>query len=158
EHPLVDQVTSSAQRGAVDGYRARVAAMDLVTRRKTEKEKTGVFTGAHARNPATGADVPVWVADYLLMEYGTGAIMGVPGHAEREFEVGRGYGLPIVRVIAGPGEGAATPLASASTGPGVMVNSGRFDGMDWSDGKGAVTRWLADRGAAAARVTYRLHD
>src|SRR5262249_36981164 len=116
EHPLVERVTTPARRAAVDEYRARVAAMDLVTRRKTEKEKTGVFTGALAKNPATGTDVPVWIADYVLMEYGTGAIMGVPGHDERDFEFATRYALPIVRVIAGPGDAADAPLAAAYTG------------------------------------------
>jgi leucyl-tRNA synthetase len=92
------------------------------------------------------------------MEYGTGAIMGVPGHDERDFEFATRYGLPIRRVIAGPGEDADTPMNAAYVGAGVMVNSGTFDGTDWQEGKGAVTRWLAERGAAEPRVNYRLHD
>src|SRR5262249_41500133 len=94
----------------------------------------------------------------VLMEYGTGAIMGVPGHDERDFEFATRYALPIVRVIAGPGDAADAPLAAAYTGPGVMVSSGRFDGMEWQEGKAAVTRCLAERGEAASRTTYRLHD
>ena len=158
EHPLVERLTSPRCRGSVEQYRGRVAAMDLVTRRKTEQEKTGVLSGAYVRNPATGLEIPVWIGDYVRMEYGTGAIMGVPGHDERDFEFATRYALPIWRVIAGPGEDAHTPMTAAYVGPGVMVNSGAFDGMDWQEGKGAVTRWLAERGAAEPRVNYRLHD
>src|SRR5215467_5755640 len=158
EHPLVERLTSPSCRESVDRYRGRVAAMDLVTRRKTEQEKTGVPSGAYVRNPATGLEIPVWIGDYVRMEYGTGAIMGVPGHDERDFEFATRYALPIRRVIAGPGEDADTPMNAAYVGPGVMVNSGAFDGTDWQEGKGAVTRWLAERGVAEPRVNYRLHD
>src|SRR5215475_6800732 len=158
EHPVVEQITPTGYRESVDQYRSRVAAIDLVTRRKTEQEKTGVPTGAHVRNPATGREIPVWIADYVRMEYGTGAIMGVPGHDERDFEFATRYDLPIRRVIAGAGEDADTPLERAYVGPGVMVNSDAFDGTDGQEGKGSVTRWLAERGAAEPRVNYRLHD
>ena len=99
EHPLVAQIAADEQRQAVDAYVARAAKQDLVAR-KTSKEKTGVFTGAYATNPATGQPIPIWIADYVLMEYGTGAIMAVPGHDERDFEFAREYDLPIVRVVA----------------------------------------------------------
>ena len=158
EHPLVEWITPTGYRESVDQYRSRVAAIDLVTRRKTEQEKTGVPTGAHVRNPATGRDISVWIADYVRMEYGTGAIMGVPGHDERDFEFATRHDLPIRRVIAGAGEDADTPLEGAYLGPGVMVNSDAFDGTDGQEGKGSVTRWLAERGAAEPRVNYRLHD
>jgi leucyl-tRNA synthetase len=158
EHPLVGEVTSDEQRAAVEKYRDNVASMDLVTRKKTDKEKTGVFTGAFAYNPATGQNVPVWIADYVLMEYGTGAIMGVPGHDERDFEFATKYELPIPRVIAGPGDNADTPLGEAYAGNGTLVNSGEFNGMTWSEGKRKVTEWLASQGYAAARINYRLHD
>jgi leucyl-tRNA synthetase len=158
EHPLVSEVTSEDQRAAVDTYRDQVASMDLVTRKKTDKEKTGVFTGAFAYNPATGQNVPVWIADYVLMEYGTGAIMAVPGHDERDFEFATKYELPIPRVIAGPGDNADTPLGEAYVGSGTLVNSGQFNGMAWSEAKRKVTEWLASQGYAAARINYRLHD
>src|SRR5690606_34996830 len=93
EHPLVDWITTDAQRDVVQQYRDAAASMDLVTRKKTDKEKTGVFTGAYALNPATQERVPVWIADYVLMEYGTGAIMAVPGHDERDFEFAQKIGL-----------------------------------------------------------------
>ena len=113
EHPLVADLTTAECRADVNAYRRRVAAMDLVSRKSVEKAKTGVFTGSYARNPATGASVPIWIADYVLMEYGTGAIMAVPGHDERDFEFAVQMKLPIVRVVAGPGQDAATPLAAA---------------------------------------------
>ncbi len=88
EHPLVDALTTDEQRAEVEAYRERAAKQDLVSR-KTTKEKTGVFTGSYATNPATGEPIPIWIADYVLMEYGTGAIMAVPGHDERDFEFAR---------------------------------------------------------------------
>jgi leucyl-tRNA synthetase len=158
EHPLVEAITTPERRGEVDAYRRRAARMDLVSRKKTEKEKTGAFTGGFCRNPATGEEIPVWIADYVLMEYGTGAIMAVPGHDERDFEFAREFGLPIPRVVAGPGENADTPLEEAYVGPGTLVNSGEFDGLEVEEGKRRITDWLAGRGLAAARVNFRLHD
>jgi leucyl-tRNA synthetase len=158
EHPLVAQLTTDEQRAAVDEYRRQASAQDLVTRKKTDKTKTGVWTGGYAVNPATKQEVPVWIADYVLMEYGTGAIMAVPGHDERDFEFARQFGLPIVRVVAGEGDDADTALAEAYTGPGRLVNSGRFDGMEVAESKRAVTEWLAGMGLGEQRVNYRLHD
>jgi leucyl-tRNA synthetase len=158
EHPLVERVASPERREAVEAYRRQAAAQDLVTRKKTDKTKTGVDTGGRAVNPATGEEIPVWIADYVLMEYGTGAIMAVPGHDERDFEFATQFGLPIVRVVAGKGDDASAPPAEAYTGPGRLVNSGRFDGMEVEEGKRAVTAWLAEKGLAKARVNYRLHD
>ncbi|MGM0668862.1 MAG: class I tRNA ligase family protein, partial [Gemmatimonadota bacterium] len=102
--------------------------------------------------------IPVWIADYVLMEYGTGAIMAVPGHDQRDFEFARTFGLPIPRVVAGPGENADTPLEEAHIGDGVLVNSGRFDGLPWREGARAIVAWLEEEGLAEARVNYRLHD
>lgn len=158
EHPLVDALTTPEQREAVAAYRERVARMDVVARKKVEKEKTGVFTGGYCRNPATGEPVPVWVADYVLMEYGTGAIMAVPGHDERDFEFARSFHLPIPRVVAGPGEDADTPLQEAYTGSGTLVNSGEFDGLEVDAAKEAISRQLEAQGLAQHRVNYRLHD
>jgi leucyl-tRNA synthetase len=158
EHPVVDWVTTDAQRAEVDAYRTRVRAMDLVARKSVEKAKTGAFTGAYAANPATGRDVPIWIADYVLMEYGTGAIMAVPGHDERDFEFARQFGLDIPRVIAAEGESADSPLDAAYPGEGRLVNSGPFDGMPTQEARGAITRRLAENGAAEPRVNYRLHD
>ncbi|HWE41742.1 MAG TPA: leucine--tRNA ligase [Gemmatimonadaceae bacterium] len=159
EHPLVDAITRPEQREAVNAYRARAAHQDLVTR-KTSKEKTGAFTGATAINPATGLAVPVWIADYVLMEYGTGAIMAVPGHDERDFEFATAFGLPIVRVVAGPEAAPDAPLDAADvTVEGArIVNSGEFDGMSVADAKSRIVSWLAERGAAEEVTTFRLHD
>jgi leucyl-tRNA synthetase len=159
EHPMVDALTTPEQRDAIQAYRERAAKQDLVSR-KTSKDKTGVFTGAYATNPATGADVPVWIADYVLMEYGTGAIMAVPGHDERDFEFAQVFGLPIVRVVAGPDDTADTPLDTAFTedAAGRLVNSAQFDGLPVAEAKRAVTAWLAGREAAQSVTNYRLHD
>jgi leucyl-tRNA synthetase len=149
EHPLVSSLTTVEQRLEVEAYRERTTRQDLVSRKVT-KEKTGVFTGSHAVNPATGAPIPIWIADYVLMEYGTGAIMAVPGHDERDFEFAAVFSLPVIRVVAGDNENEHTG--------GRMVNSGEFDGMRVSEAKRAITDWLAARGAGHAVVNYRLHD
>jgi leucyl-tRNA synthetase len=159
EHPLVASLTTDEERAEVEAYRERTKRQDLVSRKVT-KEKTGVFTGSHAINPATGAPIPIWIADYVLMEYGTGAIMAVPGHDERDFEFANVFSLPIVRVVAGEGETEHTPLASAfteNTG-GRLVNSGQFDGMPVAEAKRAITEWLETRRAGHPVVNFRLHD
>ena len=158
EHPLVSVLTTTGQRPAVDAYCDAVAKQDLVERQKIDKDKTGVFTGAHCVNPVNGAEIPVWIADYVLMGYGTGAIMAVPGHDSRDFEFAKAFELPIVRVIAAPGEDAETPLDEAFPGDGSLVNSGDFDGSSVADGKRAIVDWLTRRGVAAARVNYHLRD
>lgn len=158
EHPLVEKITAAERREAVRAYQTRTARMDLVSRQKTDKSKTGEFTGAYCLNPATGRPIPVWIADYVLLEYGTGAIMAVPGHDERDFEFAQAFGLPIVRVVAGPGENADTPLQEAFVGDGTLVNSGDFDGLPWREGGRAIVAWLQEKGLAEPQVSYRLHD
>jgi len=159
EHPLVSRLTTDDQRANVEAYRERTKRQDLVSR-KVNKEKTGVFTGTHAINPATGAPIPVWIADYVLMEYGTGAIMAVPGHDERDFEFANVFSLPIIRVVAGADDNEHTPLHAPfiENTSGRLVSSGQFDGMPVPDAKRAITEWLAARGAGRAIVNYRLHD
>jgi len=158
EHPLVDQVTVDGHRPPVVAYRAEAAKKDLVARQKVDKTKTGVFTGGYCRNPATGEAIPIWIADYVLTGYGTGAIMAVPGHDERDFEFATQFELPIVRVVAGPGDDATTPLSEAYVGDGVLVNSGDFDGMPWREGKTKITVWLAGQGLGEPEVNFRLRD
>ena len=158
EHPLVDQVTGEEQTEAVAAYREQAAAKDLVARQKVEKTKSGVHTGGYCLNPASGHPIPIWVADYVLMEYGTGAIMAVPGHDQRDFDFAEAMGLPIVRVVAGEGDGTDSPLAEAYGGDGGMVNSGRFDGLAVADAKPAIAAWLAESGRGETEVNYRLHD
>ncbi|MBT8402320.1 MAG: leucine--tRNA ligase [Gemmatimonadetes bacterium] len=158
EHPAVDRLVSDDRRGAIEAYRAEAQRTDLVSRQKTDKTKTGVFTGGYCRNPATGEAIPVWIADYVLMDYGTGAIMAVPGHDERDFEFATEFDLPIPRVVAGPDDDADTPLTEAYAGDGVLVNSGAFDGLGKVEAIRAVTEWLAERGMGELQVNYRLHD
>ena len=160
EHPLVAQLTTDAQRAAVEAYRAEASAKDLVTRKVGDKEKTGVALGSTAINPATGLPISIWIADYVLMEYGTGAIMAVPGHDERDFAFATRYALPIVRVVAEPGADADTPLLAAVTevDSGTMVHSGEFDGMEPLVAKAAITRWLEATNRGTRTVQYRLYD
>ncbi|MCZ0934947.1 MAG: leucine--tRNA ligase [Gemmatimonadetes bacterium] len=171
EHPLVERLTTDERRAEVEAYVRAAAAVDLVERQKTDdRDKTGVFTGGYARNPATGEDIPVWVADYVLMDYGTGAIMAVPGHDQRDFDFARQFGLSIVQVVcsraalpegadpADIGGGEAEAAFVEHTADEILVNSGRFSGMEADAGGRAITEWLAERGLAAAEVNYRLHD
>ncbi len=159
EHPLVPSLVTDGQRAEVEAYLERTAKRDVVTR-KTSTEKTGAFTGSSATNPATRTEIPIWIADYVLMEYGTGAIMAVPGHDERDFEFAKAFGLPIVRVVCAPAENPDTPLDSAVTvlEHATIVNSGRFDGMPVEEGKKAIVSMLQERAAARPIVNYRLHD
>ncbi|MFN8572940.1 MAG: leucine--tRNA ligase [Gemmatimonadaceae bacterium] len=159
EHPMVDAVTTADHRAEVSAYRERTSHQDVVAR-KVNKEKTGVFTGGHAINPATGQAIPIWIADYVLMDYGTGAIMAVPGHDERDFEFATKFSLPIVRVVAAAGETAATPLTESyhHDRDGTLVNSAQFDGLNVTDGIRAIVAWLADKGVGKGVVNYRLHD
>ncbi len=158
EHPLVEAVTDDGLRAPVYAYVDKAARKDLVARQKADKTKTGVPTGGYCRNPATGERIPVWVADYVLMEYGTGAIMAVPGHDTRDFEFATEFGLPIPRVVAGPDDDAETPLEEPYLGPGRLVNSGDFDGTDVSESVEKVTAWAAEQGWGEAKVNFRLHD
>ena len=160
EHPLVDALTMDEQRSEVSAYKGNAAKQDIVTR-KVNKEKTGVFTGSFAINPATGQPIPIWVADYVLMEYGTGAIMAVPGHDERDFEFAKQFDLPIVRVVAGPAAlSTHAPLEEAytDTAGARLVNSGEFTSLPVDEAKRRITSWLAALGHARPVVNYRLHD
>ena len=160
EHPLVSKLTTAAQQSVVAAYQRAAAAKDLTSRKVGDKEKTGVFTGGFATNPATGQPIPVWMADYVLMDYGTGAIMAVPGHDERDFEFATRFGLPIVRVVARADETDATPVTepSAETDGARLVNSGEFSGRAVADGFAAIVNWLEGKGAGKGVVRYRLHD
>ncbi len=165
EHPLVPKVTAPDRRKAVDEYVERTLARSSVDRMALAKEKTGVFTGGHAVNPVNKARIPIWIADYVLMDYGTGAVMGVPAHDERDFDFAATFGLPIPRVIA-PEEiarrdmkrAARLPLEHAEVEYGVMVNSGEFDGLTSEEGKRAVTEKLAGEGKGRFTVNYRMRD
>ena len=158
EHPLVDKVTNDEHHHSVSEYREEARKSDLVTRQKTDKSKTGAFTGGFCANPATGEQIPIWIADYVLMDYGTGAIMAVPGHDQRDFEFATAFNLPIKRVVVGPEESTDTPFSEAYIGPGCLVNSGEFDGTDVSDSVGVFTKWAESHGWGEGTVNFRLHD
>src|SRR3989442_735226 len=153
EHPVVDALRADEQRPVVSAYRRAVQAKDIVSGKVGEKTKTGVFLGSYARNPATGEAIPIWIADYVLMEYGTGAIMAVPSHDERDFEFAQQFKLPIVQVVRL--EGQALPIVSEE---GVLMNSGQFNGLSCRDGAQRIVQWLAAKGLGRAQVQYRLHD
>jgi leucyl-tRNA synthetase len=167
EHPLVDSITTPEQKSAVDAYKAQTARQSDIEREAKDKEKTGVFTGGYAINPVNGKQIPIWIADYVLMTYGTGAIMAVPAHDERDFAFARKFDLPIVPVIQPEGEpdlDGAT-MEAAYIGGGKMVNSDQFNGTSVNDKKGkensgimAVIGWLEEKGIGKLAVTYKLRD
>ncbi len=155
EHPLVEKVTTPEQHDTVGRYVQ--AAMGKTAVDRQAQERTGVFTGSYAVNPLSGERVPVWVADYVLMTYGTGAIMAVPAHDERDFDFARKYGLPIKVVVAPPGWSGAD-LSEAYTGEGVLVSSAQFDGLESASGSAAIIEKLEREGSGTRKVTYRLRD
>ena len=142
ESSLVDELVEGTERAEEVLAYARVAAA-RPTEERASREKTGVFTGRHAINPANGERIPIWVADYVLMQYGTGAIMAVPAHDERDREFAEAYGLPIVPVV---GE------------DGSLINSGRFDGLPWREGIDAIVSWLSEHGKGKPAINYHLRD
>ncbi len=155
EHPLVDKLTTAEHQSAVAAYQKATAAKSDVDRMAdAAKVKTGVFTGSHAINPVNGARVPVWIADYVLMGYGTGAIMAVPAHDERDFEFAQQFHLPIPRVIAAADGSDQLPYV----GDGTLVNSPGYDGLAWPDAKKKITADLAARGIGRGTVNYKLRD
>jgi leucyl-tRNA synthetase len=153
EHPLAEALTAPDRQGAVAEYRRKAAAKSDLERTDLAKEKSGVFTGSFAINPVNEGRVPIWIADYVLMGYGTGAIMAVPGHDERDHEFARQFDLPIVKVIDG-GPGAELP----HLGEGTLVNSKGYDGLPWPEAKLRITADLAARGAGRATVNFKLRD
>ncbi len=168
EHPLVEKVTSVAQRAAVEAYIAEAARKSEIDRTAEGKEKTGVFTGGYAINPVNGERIPIWIADYVLISYGSGAIMAVPAHDQRDFEFARKFDLPIRIVIQPEGADDLDPdkMTESWPGEGVMVNSAQFDGTPahyTGDGKkneavAVVTQWLEEKGIGHAAINYRLRD
>jgi leucyl-tRNA synthetase len=159
EHPAVGRIVEGRpEEAAVKEYAAAAVRASAADRGDEDRPKTGVFTGRHVINPVTGDPIPVWVADYVLMDYGTGAIMAVPGHDERDFAFAKAHDLPIVRVIAPEGEDAHAPLEEAYAGPGRLVNSGFLDGLTVDEAKTRVAEWLAERDLGELTVGYRLRD
>ena len=158
EHPLVASITTDAERAAVDAYCAAARLKSDLERTELAKDKTGVFTGAYARNPVNGAEIPVWIGDYILAGYGTGAIMAVPGHDERDFAFARKFDLPIERVVAADATQGDAPLTAAEPAYAVAVNSGAFSGMASTDAKREIVTWLEEHGSGKRAVNYKLRD
>ncbi|HWK11312.1 MAG TPA: leucine--tRNA ligase, partial [Vicinamibacterales bacterium] len=159
EHPLVRRFAdASSDPAAFRDKVAKFTAQDRSARVTGEVEKEGFDTSFTAINPFTNQPVPIWVANFVLGEYGTGAVMGVPGHDQRDFEFAKKYGLPIVVVVALSPSDVPSSLTEAYAGPGVLVNSGEFNGLEWQDANRRMTAAAAARGIGAATVQYRLKD
>jgi leucyl-tRNA synthetase len=158
EHPLVARITTPAQRPAVEAYVQAAARQTEIERQSTEREKTGVFTGAYATNPFNGVRIPVWIADYVLVTYGTGSIMAVPAHDQRDFEFARSFGLDVVPVFDHPEIDITRPLTAAFTVGQKMVNSGPFDGTPAAEAFDRVVAFAEERGIGRRTTNYRLRD
>lgn len=156
EHPLVPALTTDGQRAKVESFVARVSDVSDIDRLSSEGplDKRGVFTGAYAVNPFTGQPVPVYLADYVLMTYGTGAIMAVPGQDQRDWDFATAYGLPIVRTVAPPEDWEG----EAYTGAGPAINSAWLDGLEVTEAKARAIAWLEEQGVGQSKVNYRLRD
>ena len=155
EHPLVDKITTPECRQAVENYRIETQKASEIERQSTTREKSGVFTGAYAINPINGKKVPIWIADYVLYSYGTGAVMGVPSHDERDFAFANKYNLPITRVIKSKD---GSPDELPYTDLGVLVNSGEFDGLGSEDAKVKILKKLSQTNQGDLKTNYRLRD
>lgn len=153
EHKLIDQITTGEQKEAIEAYKKKVATKSDLERTELAKEKTGVFTGAYAINPVNGEKLPVWIADYVLVSYGTGAIMAVPGHDERDYEFAKEFNLQIKEVVAG-----GNIEEEAYTGDGPHVNSDFLDGLNKEEAISKMLNWLEAEGKGTKKITYRLRD
>ncbi|MCF2971897.1 leucine--tRNA ligase [Synechococcus sp. Nb3U1] len=164
EHPLVESLTTPEQAEAVKAYQVQAAAQSEIDRTAEDREKTGVWTGSYAINPVNGDKIPIWIADYVLMGYGTGAIMAVPAHDQRDFEFARKFGIPI-KLVVQPLDGSLTSaedLTAAWPGEGVMIHSGPLDGIPAGKGPGQSVEkaiaWLESQGLGEKQINYRLRD
>jgi leucyl-tRNA synthetase len=168
EHHLVHEITSAEQREAVQEYIQRAALKSDLERTDLAKDKTGVFTGAYAINPVNGHKVPIWISDYILISYGTGAIMAVPGHDERDWEFATKFNLPIIRVVADPADIDDSSSAELNnfhphmeevfTEKGISVNSGLITGLPTDEAKQTIIQWLEEQGTGKRAVNYKLRD
>ncbi|MGF1668981.1 MAG: leucine--tRNA ligase, partial [Balneolaceae bacterium] len=154
EHHLVEKITTENYRSEVDAYVEQAAQKSDLERAELNKEKTGVFTGAFAINPANGKEIPIWVADYVLIHYGTGAIMAVPGQDERDWEFAEKFELPIIRTVQPPDDFEG----KAYTGEGKAINSDFLNGLDIEDAKNKMIDWLEEKGAGKKSINYKLRD
>lgn len=157
EHPLVASITTEEQHAEVAAYQKEVQKKSDLQRTELNKDKSGVFTGGYAVNPVNGEKIPVWIADYVLMSYGTGAIMAVPAHDERDYEFAKKYDIPIVKVVDNAA-GDADVSEEAFVGEGVAVNSGLLDGLETAEAKKKITAWLEEKKLGEGTVNYRLRD
>ncbi len=153
EHKLVEQITTAEQRQAVEAYLDKVKLKSDLERTDLAKEKTGVFTGAYAVNPINGKKMPIWIADYVLVSYGTGAIMAVPAHDERDYEFAKEFGLEIISVLEG-----GDISKEAFTGDGKHINSDFLNGLNKEDGIAKAIEWLEEKGVGEKKISYRLRD
>jgi len=154
EHPLVETITTEAQREAGQAYQKSVASKSDLERTELAKEKSGVFTGAYAINPVNEEKIPIWIADYVLMSYGTGSIMAVPAHDERDFEFAKKFGLPITQVVQPPGD----QDWQGFTDNGTAVNSGFLNGLPTPEAKQKIAAWLEEKGLGKKTVNFKLRD
>jgi len=157
EHPLVPFLTTNENNNEVEAYVTKSRQASEIERLSTEREKTGVFTGSFCINKLTGEKVPILVGDYVLHSYGTGVVMGVPAHDQRDFEFASRYELPI-KVVVSPTEWNGQPLTEAFVGRGVQVNSGPFDGLDNSEAMAGIIKMIEDRGFGKRQINYRMRD
>jgi leucyl-tRNA synthetase len=154
EHPFVDKITTPHQKAAVAAYRAEAARKSELERTQLDKEKTGVFTGGYAINPVNNEKIPIWVADYVMMGYGTGAIMAVPAHDQRDHEFARKYDLPITEVVSG----GVDVRDNVFEGEGIAMRSPIIDGLPTREAKKKITAWLQEQGLGKPTVQYKLRD
>ena len=153
EHALVDKITTDKYKDAVNTYREEAARKSDLDRTDLAKDKTGQFTGAYAINPVNSEKIPIWISDYVLISYGTGAIMAVPAHDERDWEFATKFELPIIEVVQPP-----QPVEGCFSGNGTAVNSGEFTGMTTGEFKVAIAKWLEDKDLGKSAVNYKLRD
>lgn len=157
EHKLVNLITTDDQRQAVDEYCHQAIAKSEIER-QADHDKTGVFTGAYAINPATGAKMPIWIADYVLANYGDGAVMAVPAHDTRDNEFAHKFNLPIIKVIDPTEDIDDNDVIDCYAGEGVLINSGDFNGVPTSDAREQIVAWLEQQGIGQSKVTYKMRD
>lgn len=156
EHPLVEKLTTKENKAKVEEYINKTKLLTEIERLRENKEKTGVPIGSYVTNPANGEKVPIWISDYALLEYGTGAVMGVPAHDTRDFRFAKKFGLKIVQVISP--DGKECDLEDAYIEPGLMINSGEFNGVSNEEGKKKIVDYLAKKGLCEEKINYRLRD
>jgi leucyl-tRNA synthetase len=161
EHPLVDKITTDEHKDTVNKYREEAARKSDLDRTDLAKEKTGVFTGTYAINPVNNEKIPIWISDYVLISYGTGAIMSVPAHDERDFEFSKKFDLPIIAVVESSDPDLAKDVRKGQAcyiGDGRAINSGQFDGLTTAEFKEKITQWLEERNLGCKAINYKLRD